>query len=414
MGTEDVGVYLHIPFCQVRCSYCDFNTYAGLGHLVEHYVAALCAEIGRFDPHPNPLPEREREDTTLTKSDERGIAAPSPWEGEGRGEGKSRAVSIYFGGGTPSLLSGEHLAQILAACRHAFTVADDAEVTIEANPGTVSEESLRAMRSLGINRLSLGIQSFDDAMLRLLDRLHDAAQAGDAVSAARRAGFDNISLDFMYGLPGQTVDHWRDTLAQAIDLRPEHLSLYALTLEENTPMAGRVARHELILPDDDSAADMYESAESMLDAAGYVHYEISNWASTEATRSRHNSLYWQRQPYFGFGAGAHSFDGATRYSNVLHPSDYSARIQAGQPARASSETITPDMARSETMFLGLRLLQEGVSAEEFAARHGQSLDVFAPQIAELVELGLLERVGSRIRLTPRGRLLGNQVFIRFL
>ncbi len=375
MGPDDVGVYLHIPFCQVRCSYCDFNTYAGLGHLVDQYVAALCAEIGTV-------------------------------------EGRPGAVSIYFGGGTPSLLSGERLAQIIAACRHAFTVAE-AEITIEANPGTVSEESLRAMRSLGINRLSLGIQSFDDAMLRVLDRLHDAAQARDAASAARRAGFDNISLDFMYGLPGQTVDHWRDTLAQAIDLRPEHLSLYALTLEENTPMAGRVARHELILPGD-SAADMYESAESMLDAAGYVHYEISNWASTEATRSRHNSLYWQRQPYFGFGAGAHSFDGETRYSNVLHPRDYIARIQAGQSARAGSETITPEMARSETMFLGLRLLQEGVSAEQFAARHGQSLDVFAPRIAELVDLGLLERVGSRIRLTPRGRLLSNQVFIRFL
>jgi oxygen-independent coproporphyrinogen-3 oxidase len=372
-----VGVYVHIPFCQVRCSYCDFNTYAGLGQMVDAYVAALCSEIGGS-------------------------------------KGRPPAVSIYFGGGTPSLLSSQHLAQILAACRAAFAIASDAEITIEANPGTVSEESLRAMRDLGINRLSLGVQSLDDAMLRVLDRLHNADQARDALVAARRAGFANISLDFMYALPGQSLEHWRATLQQAIALQPEHLSLYALTLEDNTPMAARVARRELILPDGDSAADMYELAETMLDAAGYVHYEISNWASANATRALHNSLYWQRVPYYGFGAGAHSFDGATRYSNVLHPRDYIARVQAGGSPRAGSETISPDMARAETMFLGLRLLQEGVSADEFAARHGRPLDVFAPQIAELIGLGLLERVGRRVRLTPRGRLLSNQVFIRFV
>ncbi len=293
-------------------------------------------------------------------------------------------------------------------------VAADAEITIEANPGTVTADSLAVMRRLGFNRLSLGVQSLDDAMLRKLDRLHNAAEARAAYTLARRAGFANISLDFMYGLPGQTLEHWRETLAQTIALAPDHLSLYALTLEEHTPMAQRVAAGDMSLPDDDSLADMYTLAEDALDAAGYLHYEISNWATADATASRHNSLYWRRQPYAGFGAGAHSFDGKMRYANVLHPRDYIVRMKEGGAARASSETISPDMARAETMFLGLRLLQEGVSAEEFLERHQVALDVYAPHIEELVGLGLLERSSDGVRLTRRGRLLSNQVFVHFL
>jgi len=385
MQLLDVGLYIHVPFCQVRCSYCDFNTYAGLGHLIDDYVAALCTEIQqRSTSHPY------------------------------------RAITIYFGGGTPSLLTGAHLDRILTSCYDAFTIADDVEITIEANPGTVSPDSLRAMRHLGVNRLSLGVQSLDDAMLRLLDRLHNAEQAREAYIAARQAGFGNINLDFMYGLPGQTVEHWRQTLAQAIALQADHLSLYALTLEKHVPMARRVAAGGLTLPDDDTVADMYTLAEDMLGDAGYLHYEISNWAkinhgsNVPCFISRHNSLYWQRRPYLGFGAGAHSFDGRRRFSNVLHPRRYIEKVNATGSAEVESETITPQIAMAETMFLSLRLLQEGVTADDFTARHGQSWDIFAAQIRELSDLGLLEQRNGRLLLTRRGRLLSNQVFVRFL
>ena len=399
MAPSEMGVYIHIPFCQVRCSYCDFNTYAGLDNLVDSYVAALCDEIRGY-PHRTPLPDGES-------------ASPVRPQQEASGQ-RRRASTIYLGGGTPSLLSTTNLEHILTSCRQSFAVDPGAEVTIEANPGTVSAESLRATRAMGFNRLSLGVQSLDDAMLHLLDRLHTADQAIAAYVAARQAGFDNISLDFIYGLPGQSLEHWQKTLDQAIALRPDHLSLYALTLEDHVPMARRVAAGALSLPDEDSVADMYTLAEEALQRAGYIHYEISNWATSPETASRHNSLYWRRQPYRGFGAGAHSFDGQQRFSNVLHPREYITRISSGGSALSESETITPDMARSETMFLGLRLLLEGVTDEQFAAQHGRSLSVYAPQIDDLVRSGLLQWVDGRLLLTRRGRLLSNQAFVRFL
>lgn len=385
----NVGVYVHIPFCQVRCSYCDFNTYAGLNHLIAGYVGALCQEIrehARFHPLPDSLPEQDR----ITAS------------------------TIYLGGGTPSLLKPALVQSILGACRDTFTVAPGAEITLEANPGTATPASLSSLQQMGVNRLSLGVQSLDDAMLRLLDRLHTAGQAREAYQAARQAGFDNISLDFMYGLPGQTLDHWQNTLAQAVALHPNHLSLYALTLEEHVPMAARVRAGGLSLPDDDAAADMYTLAEDVLDTTGFVHYEISNWAASPETRSRHNTIYWQRQPYFGFGAGAHSLVANRRYANVLHPRDYIARLQSGASPEAESEAISTRLAMAETMFLGLRLLQEGVSAQQFMAQTGQPLSAFSRQIGELTAQRLLEATGDGVILTRRGRLLSNQVFVRFL
>jgi oxygen-independent coproporphyrinogen III oxidase len=389
------GAYIHIPFCRVRCSYCDFNTYAGLGDLLDNYVGALCTEIGQPAPSPQPFASQV----------EGGGAGTTPAE---------LASTIYLGGGTPSLLSADHLASVFAACRRRFTLAGDAEITIEANPGTVSEDSLLAMRRLGVNRLSLGVQSFDDAMLRVLDRLHSAAEARQAVAAARRAGFDNLSLDFMYGLPGQSLEHWQQTLLQALDLHPEHLSLYALTLESRVPMARRVAAGALTLPGDDAAADMYSLAEDLLETAGYRHYEISNWSSSQTTESHHNSIYWRRLPYHGFGAGAHSFDGLHRTSNLLQPRRYIAAMTSRRQPTAHSETLTPSMAMAETMFLGLRLLYEGVTAAGFAAQHGRPLTVYAEQIAELADQGLVQYDGQRLLLTRRGRLLSNQVFVRFM
>lgn len=386
------GIYIHVPFCQVRCGYCDFNTYSGLGHLTEQYVTALCAEIrGWRTFHVG--------------------GGPAP---------AVQAATIFFGGGTPSLLSLPHVERILAACRDAFTLQADAEITIEANPGTVTQEQFVGLRGLGINRLSLGVQSFDDAVLKALDRLHNAEEARAAYRMARRAGFDNISLDFMYGLPGQSLAHWRATLAQAGDLMPDHLSLYALTLESHVPMARRAAAGLISLPDDDAMADMYTAAEDDLEAAGYRHYEISNWVNRQPPGggpqrpARHNLTYWRAEPYLGFGPGAHSFDGRRRYSNVLHPRHYIRRISEGRSATAQSETISAQQAMGETMFLRLRLLDEGVSAADFAARHGTPLAVFQPQLDELARLGLLVQENGRLLLSRRGRLLSNEVFVRFV
>ncbi len=405
----DLGVYIHVPFCQSRCTYCDFNTYVGLGHLIDDYVKSVCREIRAWpESHGAPAPSA--------------AASGCP----------SRVVTVYFGGGTPSLLSTAHMTALLAACHQRFPAANapcrdvpaerldnDMEITLEANPETMPAQRLRDLRSLGINRLSLGVQSFDDAMLRLLGRSHTADQARDTYHAARQAGFDNISLDFIYGLPGQSLAHWRDILAQAVVLQPDHLSLYALTLEDDVPLARDIAAGRCALPDDDTVADMYALAEDMLHDAGYVHYEISNWAACHAASgsyraARHNLIYWRRQPYLGFGAGAHSFDGQRRYHNALHPADYIARMDAHGTAVAESEIITSAMAVAETMFLGLRLLHEGVMFEEAAARYGQPVHLYQAQINDLIAQGLLERHEGRLLLTGRGHFLSDEVFMRFM
>ncbi len=385
---DAVSVYVHIPFCRSKCAYCDFNSYAGLEHLFEPYVQALAREIG------------------LT------------------GEGLSwQAKTIYLGGGTPTVLPLSLLAQVLSALRQAFQVAADVETTVEANPGTVDSDYLAGLLNLGGNRLSLGIQSFDDGLLRLLGRIHTAAKAVESYNLARQAGFANINLDLIYGIPHQTLEHWRTTLREAIHLQPDHLSLYALTLEEHTPLTQRVASGEIPHPDDDLAADMYVLAEAMLAEAGYIHYEISNWAKQipmtddqiPRTTCQHNLTYWRNQPYFGFGAGAHSYFGGRRWHNVLAPVEYIARLNVGMGPCVHSEDIDRATEMAETMMLGLRLVEEGVSFEGFARRFGERLEsLYERELRELREVGLVEVTAERVRLTPRGRLLGNEVFEKFL
>lgn len=436
LRTVDCGLYVHIPFCRARCAYCDFNTYAGLEYLLTDYVAALEREIS-FQ-----VPQRET------------------WNLE--------PVTLYFGGGTPSLLSLAQVERILSALHRTFALAEDAEITLEANPGTVDLAYLQGLRALGVNRLSLGVQSFDEAMLRLLGRIHTAAEAVESYRLARAAGFDNVNLDLIYGLPGQTLAHWQATLAQAVALAPDHLSLYALTLEHDVPLARRIARGELPPPDDDAAAAMYELAEETLATAGYVHYEISNWARRVPSSTfhpfgfaqgkvsrftpnmepgtgnlelacRHNLLYWRNQPYLGFGAGAHSSlpspgrRGAggevwMRWRNVLHPAEYIARLpryitvdamyrglQRGEDVAEEVQDLALPAVMAETMILGLRLVQEGVRFADFRQRFRRDVrEVYGVQLAELRELGLLEMDDEAVRLTPRGRLLGNEVFQRFL
>ncbi len=367
-----IGFYIHIPFCRAKCAYCDFNSYAGLESLFEDYVLALIQEIQIVS-----------------------------------GELQPEADSVYLGGGTPTVLPATLLTAILQSCGPAE------EITVEANPGTLTPAYLTHLLHRGVNRLSLGVQSLDDDTLRLLGRIHSADQARDSYRLARQAGFDNVNLDFIYALPGQTLAGWRETLQEALELAPDHLSLYALALQEDTPLAARIAGGKLPPLDDDLAADMYLLAEEMLEAAGYLHYEISNWAQ-EGRLCQHNLKYWRNEPYLGFGAGAHSCCGGRRWANVVRPEEYLARLSEGRSAIAAAEEIDPHLAMAETMILGLRLTA-GVSFDDFRQRFGCALEaVYGEVLTELAAMGLLELDGSAVQLTGRGRLLGNEVFERFL
>jgi oxygen-independent coproporphyrinogen-3 oxidase len=372
-----IGLYIHIPFCRSRCRYCDFNTYAGLEGLFDTYVQVLSREI------------------TLA--------------------GPARVRTIYIGGGTPTVLPLSHLVQILDAIHGTFAVEQEAEISIEANPGTVDAGSLAALRVRGLNRLSLGVQSFLDEELHLLGRIHTADQGAKALVAAREAGFENVGMDLIYGLPGQTQDAWLHSLRRALALEPEHLSLYALSVEPGTPLAGAIDRGHLPAPDPDLAADMYQMAAEISARAGYVHYEISNWARSVAHRCSHNLLYWRNEPYLGLGAGAHSWQSGRRWVNALAPAEYALQIREQGTALAEEESIPPELEMDETMMMGLRLVEEGVPWDRFRQRFGlDPRQRYEPQISDLVDLGLLKVDDRRVRLSPQGHLLGNQVFARFL
>jgi oxygen-independent coproporphyrinogen III oxidase len=402
-----VALFVFVPFCRIKCTYCDFNAYANLGRVMEPYASAVAREISAGH-----YAERwQVPDTGTTQNDEladRTAVVRLP------------AKSIYLGGGTPSLLPTPLIEKIVQSLHESFLVAPDVEVTLEANPGTVDLAKLRSLRSMGINRLSLGVQSFDDATVRRLNRGHTVGEAFEAFDLARRAGFENQSLDFIYGLPLQTMEEWRSTLAQALALGAEHLSLYALKVEEGTGLKHQIAHGKYPEPDDDLAADMYGLAEEMLDAAGYEHYEISNWArkapgqQASRYRSEHNLTYWHNEPYLGFGAGAHSYFGNVRYWDILSPVEYIRRIELGSSVVDEHEEIGRELEMAETMFLGLRL-DEGVSFERFRTRFGiDPREQFGVQIGQVEKLGLAEMTDEAVRLTRRGRLLSNEVFWRFL
>jgi oxygen-independent coproporphyrinogen-3 oxidase len=407
-----VALYVHVPFCRARCTYCDFNTYAGLESLMPAYVAAVCREIKTM----------------------------------GEQWGRLTLPAVYFGGGTPSIMPLDLLAELLQVARFTFHVSDDAEISLEANPGTVNAKGLHGLQKLGINRLSLGVQSAHDDELGLLGRIHTWAQAVETVGVARISGFDNLNLDFIFGLPGQTLARWRETLEAALSLEPEHLSLYALSVEEGTPLERQIVGGQLQAPSEDLAADMYELAEETLAEAGFFHYEISNWAranskpqspSPKAQRwwpkpetgnlepetrsaeispyvSRHNLTYWRNEPWLGVGAGAHSWLDRRRWANVRQPREYIAALERDNAPVAEVEAIDRRLEMRETMMLGLRLA-EGVDDARFRARFGVGLEaVFGEELIQLQGLGLLERDRHVARLTARGRVLGNQVFARFV
>jgi len=394
---QGLALYLHIPFCAVRCPYCDFNTYQGLLHLLPAFVEALEREIRLW----------------------------------GRALGRPAVRTLFLGGGTPSLLEPPHLERLLQAVEDAFAPRPGMEVTLEANPDDLTEAKVRAYRALGVNRLSLGVQSLDDRFLRRLGRRHSAEDARRAYWVARRAGMENLNLDLMYGLPGQSLEEWRWDLESAVALGPEHLSAYCLTLEPGTPMERWVREGRLPTPDEDLSAEMYLHAHERLERAGYRHYEISNWARP-GREACHNAVYWRAEPYLGLGPGAHSYLGGCRFREVPWPRAYIRRtagwwergaepLQALTPALlrtlgpvADAQALTREEEMDEALFLGLRLA-EGVSEEAFRRRFGEPLDRrYRPALADLEGLGLLERREGRVRLTLRGWLLSNEAFVRLM
>lgn len=376
---KPTAVYIHIPFCQHRCYYCDFNTYALQGQPVDAYLAAL---------------EREMERTV----------AETPPE---------LIETIFIGGGTPTVLEPEQLKRLFGAISRCFPDrADNLEFTMEANPGTVDPRKLEVMREGGVNRISFGVQSFDNRLLQEIGRIHRTDDVYRSVEEARKAGFDNLSIDLMFGLPRQTLRQVKDSVARALELNLEHYSLYSLKVEENTLFYTLYQKGKLPLPDEEEEAEMYETIIDTLSAAGYVHYEVSNFARP-GYESRHNMQYWMNRCYYGIGAGAHGYVGGVRRENIRGVRDYIAAAEKGLPVAEQAVVSEPE-AMEDFMMVGLRLLR-GVSNEQFEEQFGRRMeDVFGEELESLLSQGLLERTMDGYRLTRRGLFLGNEVFSRFI
>jgi oxygen-independent coproporphyrinogen-3 oxidase len=374
-----LGLYVHVPFCSAICNYCNFNRGLFDAALKARYVDAVVAEIRN-----------------------RGAQAP-----------RDQADTIFFGGGTPSLLEPADVQRIVEACRKSFDLADDSEVTLEANPETVTEDRLAAYRAAGVNRLSFGVQSFRDDELKRLSRLHGVARARAAYDEARRAGFDNVSLDLMMWLPAQRLDDWLESIDAAIALGPEHLSLYLLEVYPNAPLKDEMARSLWSQAPDDDAAAMYLTAMQRLDEAGYSQYEISNVARP-GRQSRHNLKYWSDGEWLGFGCGAHSTRHGTRWKNLAATGDYVDHIAAGRPVATDVRRLSAGERLGDALFTGLRLTA-GVNLDEVRRRY--DVDVWQRHGAELepfIQAGCLRRDGNRIWLTRRGMLLANEVMTVFV
>lgn len=383
--TETLALYLHIPFCTTKCTYCAFNTYINLEGLIEPFVDALIREV------------------ELVAS----------------GSAGSRVVAVFFGGGTPTLLNPGQFERILTAIYQHFDVAADAEITTEANPNDLDEPYLKALRGLGINRLSIGMQSAVEGELKLFARRHDHEAVIRVMPEARRAGFDSINLDLIYGVPHQTMTTWRQTLDATLALQPDHLSLYGLSLEEGTPLLEWVTEGRLPTPDDDLAADMYDLATTMLGEAGYEQYEISNW-SKPGHQCRHNLQYWRNLPYAGIGPGAHGYAGGVRYATILSPQRYIKALSEVNdhvyvfprtPATLDEVVVDRDAEIAETLIMGLRLTQEGIKRAVFQGRFGADLlAIHGETIERFRQGGLLDVTDERVSLTDKGRLLSNMIF----
>ena len=382
---QSLSIYLHIPFCTTKCTYCAFNTYTNQEKLIPAFVQSLADEAAY-------------------------VARQNPY---------SSVHTIFLGGGTPSLLTAKQFNTILSSLKDHFTISSDVEITIETNPNDLDTIYLKSLRELGINRLSIGMQTSNMGELTLFARRHDHAAVIKAFKAAREAGFDNINLDIIYGAPYQTIETWQQTLDDVFTLQPEHVSLYALGLEEETPLLDWVETGRVPTPDDDLAADMYELATITMVKNGYEQYEISNW-SKPGYACRHNLQYWYNLPYIGLGPGAHGFAGGVRYDTILSPQRYIKAIQQHPdqslvfprtPATNNAIQVDQKNEIAETLIMTLRLTQEGVDRQIFEKRFGiDLLDLHRATLERFAGYDLLEIKPDVIRLTEKGRLLSNTIF----
>jgi oxygen-independent coproporphyrinogen-3 oxidase len=371
------ALYLHFPFCKQKCYYCDFNSYAGLDSLAPEYIKALWREIERYLPQTAPL------------------------------------TSVYFGGGTPSCLPTELLSATLAFLKEHFEVTPQTEITIEINPGTADGEKLLELQSAGFNRLSIGLQAAQDKLLETIGRIHNWNDFVTCYQQAREVGFTNIGVDLIFGLPRQTKKQWRETLRRVVGLNPEHLSAYGLQLEPGTILREMVEKQRLTLPEEDTVAAMLELTMEYLPAAGYEHYEISNYAKP-GRRSAHNLGYWRGRDYLGFGAGAYSTVAGERWYNVKEPQVYIGRMQTGRAVVAERESLNRRTAAAEALMLGLRL-REGINLPQYVEQH--EIDLLKKSRGELVNLfaaKLIDRQGDYLFLTDKGLLLSNYVTVRLM
>ena len=383
VGERPLGMYVHVPFCRTRCGYCDFNTYTP-AELLRGAAGAAALDLGETgDAYL---------DAALTEIDlaERVLGRAAP-----------PVSTVFVGGGTPTLLAAGDLVRLLGRIEDTFGLTAGAEVTTEANPESVSPASLAALREGGFTRVSFGMQSAVPHVLATLDRVHSPGRSLTAVAEARAAGFEQISLDLIYGTPGESLDDWRTSLEAALSARPDHVSAYALVVEDGTKMAGRVRRGELPLPDDDDLADKYLLAEELLSSAGYSAYEVSNWARRPEAACRHNLGYWRGDDWWGIGPGAHSHVGGTRWWNVKHPAAYAARLATGDSPAYAREILTAEDRRLEQVLLEIRLA-EGMSLDRLSGR-GRA------RVSDLAARSLLTVAEDRLRLTLDGRLLADAV-----
>jgi putative oxygen-independent coproporphyrinogen III oxidase len=373
MGIDHLtsGLYVHIPFCKTKCPYCDFYSVADAS-LVESYLVALDAEAQLYRAQ---FPAFD---------------------------------TLFLGGGTPSWLSDAHLADLMNKLRRHFAFAPDSEITLEANPDDITAEKLRRFRDLGINRLSLGCQSFDEAELRFLGRRHTASQTKTAIDLIRAAGFLNIGMDLIYGLPGQTVAAWINSLETALRFNPEHLSCYQLTLAADTPMGKRAAQGDLVPLDEETQREFFLLTDQFLTQSGYLHYEVANFARGEEYTCRHNHKYWTRMPYLGLGPGAHSFNGTQRWWNCASVEQYCASLNLGGAPVAGQEILTPEQVRLEILYLGFRT-QEGVPLATLREHpRGEAI------LAELLQADLVRVDRDRVKATARGLVVADGLPLRFV
>ncbi|MGI6112896.1 MAG: radical SAM family heme chaperone HemW [Mahellales bacterium] len=373
------GIYIHIPFCIKKCKYCDFNSYYDKGHLIDQYFDCIVQDLRMSSPAM---------------------------------EGVDIA-SIYIGGGTPTIIPAGHISRLVKECARLFSTSSALEITIEANPGTLDGRKLECYKAAGINRLSIGLQACQDELLRYLGRVHGYNQFEDNYYTARDMGFRNISVDLMFGLPGQGMDDWLESVRKVIVLGVDHLSCYSLKIEKDTPFYSLYKKGELKLPEEELDRQMYHTARTLLKNNGYLPYEISNF-SLPNKQCRHNILYWERGQYLGIGAGAHSFIGKTRFAKERNIEEYIKCITNRESGVVFEEVITPDWEISETIILSLRL-EKGIDVYWFNERFGiDFLRDYQNQLKSLVDKGLLRIEGNRILLTKRGLDLSNQVFIEFV